>query len=373
MSATYTHTKRKFGFTLIFLRFLAFLYFLTLGASIVYLWLFTQDRYISTAEFKVSRQSLTGGDPGFAQLALPGLSDSGSVDSQIVIGFVNSADLLLELEKEFHLADHFKAPEKDIVFRLKRDANLEERLEYYRNRIAAHFDLETGMTVMTVDTFAPKLSRDIAVALLERAGKFINTVNKDIADQQLDFVRSEVERSAKRVDDLNAEILALQNENNFISPDEVIRATLTAIEKLRFDQLQAQAELATIERDSPNSPRIESLRSRLRSLEELISVESAKLSGPEKSRLNQLLVRYRLLEQKIAFAIQLRTAAESLLERNRVEAAANSRFLSVIQHPYLPEDIGLPRRPYASVTLIVLGSLMFLIFRAITKAIFSMV
>lgn len=373
MSATYTHTKRKLGFTLIFLRFLAFLYFLTLGASVVYLWLFTQNRYISTAEFKVSRQSVTGSDAGFAQLALPGLSDSGSVDSQVVIGFVNSADLLLELEKEFQLAEHYKAPTRDFVFRLERDANLEERLEYYRERISAHFDIETGMTVMTVDTFDPKLSREIAVTLLARAGEFINTVNKDIADQQLGFVRSEVEHSAKRVDELNAELLALQNENNFISPDQAIQSTLSAIQKLRLDNLQAQAELATIERDSPNSPRIQSLRSRLRSLEELISVESAKLSGPEKTRLNQLLVRYKLLEQKIEFAIQLRTGAESLLERNRVEAAANSRFLTVIQQPYLPEDVGLPRRPYATVTLLTLGSLMFLIFRAITKAIFSMI
>ncbi len=373
MSATYTHTKRKLGFTLIVLRFLGTLYFLILAAAIAYLWLFTQNRFISTAEFKVSRQSVTGNDAGFAQLALPGLSDSGSVDSQIVIGFVNSADLLLALEKEYHLDQHFKAPDKDFVFRLRQDANLEKRLAYYRNRIAAHFDLETGMTVMSVDTFDPKLSRDIAATLLKRAEKFINTVNKNIADQQLDFVRSEVELSAKKVDDLNTELVSLQNDNNFISPDEVIASTLSAIEKLRLENLQTQTEVATLQRDSPNSPRIESLRSRLRSLDELISVESAKLSGPEKSRLNQLLVRYNLLEQKIKFAIQLRTGAESLLERNRVAAVANSRFLTVIQHPYLPEDIALPRRPYATATMLTLGLLMFLIFRAITRAIFSMI
>ncbi len=373
MSATYTHTKRKLGFTLIFLRFLAFLYFLGLAASVVYLWFFTQNRFISSAEFKVSRQSVTGNEAQFTQFALPGLSDSGSVDSQVVIGFVHSADLLLALEKEYHLADHFKAPAQDIVFRLQHDANLEERLKYYRKRIAAHFDIETGMTVMTVDTFDPKLSRDLAFTLLERAEKFINTVNKNIADQQLNFVRSEFEIAAKKVDDVNAELVELQNENNFISPDEVIATTLGAIGKLRFETLETQAEVATLERDSPNSPRIESLRSRLRSLNELVSVESAKISGPEKSRLNQLLVRYKVLGQKLSFAIQLRTGAESLLERNRVEAIANSRFLTVIQHPFLPEDVGLPRRPYATVTLITLGLLMFLIFRAITKAIFSMI
>ena len=78
MSATYTHTKRNLGSTLIGLRFLGILYFLTLTTSIIYLWLFTQNRYISTAEFKVSRQSVTGNESGFAQLALPGFTDSGT-------------------------------------------------------------------------------------------------------------------------------------------------------------------------------------------------------------------------------------------------------------------------------------------------------
>ena len=373
MSATYTHTKRKMGLTLMFLRFLAFLYFLTLAVSIIYLWLFTQNRYISTAEFKVSRQNVTGSDAGIVQFALPGLSDPGSVDSQVVIGFVNSSDLLLALEKEYHLDSHFKAPTRDPVFRLKRNANLEERLEYYRNHIAAHFDIETGMTVMSVDTFDPQLSHDIAVTLLKRSGEFINTVNKEIAEHQLEFVRSQVERSAKNVEDLYAQLVTFQNENNFISPDGVIASTLTAVEKLRLESLQGQAELATVERDSPDSPRITSMKSRQRSLNELIAVESAKLSGSEKTRLNQLAVHFKLLEQKLSFATQLRNGAEALLERNRVEAIANSRFITVIQKPYLPEDIGLPRRPYATITLLTLGLLMFMIFRSITKAIFSMV
>lgn len=373
MSATYIHTKRKAGVSNLILRILAILYFVGLAASVVYLWVCTQDRFISTAEFKVSRQSIGGGDSGFAQFALPGLSDSGSVDSQIVIGYINSADLLLELEKEYNLADHYESPGKDIVFRLKREANLEERLEYYRKRILAHYDAETGMTVITVDTFDPQLSQKIARTLLQRAETYVNQVNQNIADQQLSFVRSEVERSSKKVEDLNTELLTLQNENNFISPDEAISATLSTVEKMRMEQFKTNTDLATIERDSPNSPRIDSLRSRVHSLDELIAVESAKLSGPDKDRLNQLLVRYKMLAYKMEFAIRLRSGAEAVLERNRVESIARSRFLTVIQNPYLPEDVGMPRRPYATVTLLVLGGLLFFIFRAVTRSIFSMI
>ena len=373
MSATYIHTKQKTGFAKRILQLLAILYFFGLAASVIYLWVCTQDRFISTAEFKVSHQSLAGGDVGFAPLALPGMADPGSVDSQIVIGYINSADLLLQLEKECNLEDHYKSPATDLVFRMKRDANLEERLEYYRKRILAHYDSETGMTVITVDTFNPELSQKIAKTLLQRSEAYINQVNQDIADQQLTFVRSEVERSTKKVDDLNSELLNLQNENNFISPDATISATLGTVEKMRLEQFKSNAELATIERDSPNSPRLDSLRSRSRSLDELIAVESAKLSGPDKDRLNQLLVRFRMLTAKIDFAIRLRSAAEAVVERNRVDSIAHSRFLTVIQNPYLPEDVGMPRRPYATVTLLVLGGLLFFIFRAVTRSVFSMI
>lgn len=371
MSATYIHTKRKAGFSGHILRFLAVLYVIALAASIVYLWLFTSDRFISTAEFKISVQNISGTNMSIPQLALPGLSETGSVDSQIAIGYIKSADLLLGLEKEFDLVNHYASPKKDFVFRLDRDSNVEERLKYYRKRILAHFDKETGMTVITVDTFNAPLSQKIAELLVKRTESFINRINQDIADQQMTFVRDEVERSAKKVEDLNAELITLQNQNNFISPDEVISASLKAVERMRVENLRNQAELASILRDSPSSPRIENLRSRIRSLDELIATESAKLSGPEQDRLNQLLIRYKMLELKLDFAHRLRSGAETMLEKNRVDAIARSRFFTVIQNPFLPEDVGLPRRPYATVTLLILGGLLFVIFRAIATSVFS--
>jgi capsular polysaccharide transport system permease protein len=371
MSATYIHTKRKPGFSKLILRFFTILYLAALAASIVYLWLFTQDRFVSSAAFKVSKQGNSGMDAGLVQLALPGLSDSGSMDSQITIGYIDSADLLISLEKEFHLLKHYSSPLKDYFFRLDADANLEKRLTYYRSRISAHYNKETGMTEIHIDTFSPELSRDIAATLLRKSEDFINVINQEIADQQLGFVRSELERANQQVMEANNELLTLQNQHNFIRPDEVISANLKAVEAMKMEHLRAQAELSSLLRDSPSSPRIETTRSRLRSLGDLIEIESGKLSGPEKDRLNQLLVKFQQLEFRIEFANRLRAGAEAMLERNRVEAVARSRFFTVIQHPYLPEDVAIPRRPYATATILVLGGLMFLIFRALVTSVFE--
>lgn len=371
MSATYIHTKRKPGLARLIVRGLGGLYFVALGLAIIYLWLFTQDRYVCSAEFKISRQDNAGMEMGMVQLALPGLSDSGSMDSQITIGFIDSADLLLALEREFKLIAHYSAPQTDLVFRLKPDSSLEDRLEYYRNRISAHFDKDTGMTVVSVDTFDPKLSERITAELLKKSEAFVNTINRNIAEQQLGFVRSEVERTEKQVQEINVELLALQNAHNFITPDEAITANLKAVEGMRLQHLQAEAELSGLLRDSPNSPRIETLRSRIRSLNELMEVESAKLSGPEKSRLNQLLVQFKQLQMKLDFAIRLRSGAEILLEKNRTDAIARSRFFTVIQHPFMPEEAAIPRRPYVTVTLIVLGLFAFWILSAISRSLFE--
>lgn len=355
------------------MRVLAALYFLLLAGVIAYVWLVAQDRFVSVASFKISRQNPSSSELGFAQLALPGLSDSGSVDSEIAIGFVDSMDLLMELENKFNLREHYMSPKSDFVFRLWKSDLLENRLEYYRKRIYAHFDKETGMTMLTVDTFDPKLSKTVAEYVLKRTEEFINTLNQTVADEQLAFIQSEVDRADKNVSDVNVEILKLQNAYNLVTPDEVINANLKAMQTLRMERIRLETSLSSIERDSPGSPRIEVLRSQLRSLDEQIAIESTKISGPEQDRLNQILVRFKELERQLTFAIQMRTGAETLLEKHRVDAIARSRFLSVIQNPYLPEYVAFPQRPYATGTIIILGILLFFVLRAFIHSVYERV
>ena len=71
------------------------------------------------------------------------------------------------------------------------------------------------------------------------------------------------------------------------------------------------------------------------------------------------------------FATQLRNSAQGLLEKNRIEAIARSRFFSVIQTPFLPEDVSFPRRPYATITILVLGTLLFFVLRTLTLSLFD--
>ncbi|MES2982340.1 MAG: hypothetical protein V4727_08500 [Verrucomicrobiota bacterium] len=374
MSFTYTQTLRSGNFAKALIKYFAILYFIGILVAIAYTWFFTQDRYITEATFKISRnQATSGAESGIAQLALPGLTDSGSLDSQVAIGYILSSDLLLDLEKQFNLVEHFSSPTRDIVFRLETDALLEERLEYYRKRIIAHYDITTGLTLVTVDTFDPDLSHKIAATVLNRAEAFVNKINHDVADQQLTFVRGEVERTSARVLEIHKELFELQNKHKFINPTEVITASQLAVQEMQLERLRIDGELASLLRDSPGSPKIETLKSRVRSLNDLIERETAKLSGTERDRLNKILMDFQEIQLKLDTATRLRTGAELLLEQNRSEAASRTRFFSVIQEPFLPEDVALPQRGYVTGTIIVLGFLCFMILRALTNSVFDRV
>lgn len=361
------------GFLRIAMGMLALIYFSLVAASIAYVWLVAQDRYLSIATFKISRESTSGGDLSLGSIGLTGLSDSGSTDSEVAIGFINSTDLLLELESQYKLREHYGSPKTDLVFRLKSDATLEERLDYYRKRIYATYDKETGLTTLTVDSFDRALSKKLADNILERTEVFVNKLNQSIADQQLKFLRGEVDRAEKQVSDVSLAILELQNSHNLVDPDEQISSNLKILQDLKMERLRAETSLASIERDSPGSPRIETLRSQMRSLDEQIAVETAKLSGPEQERLNQILYKYKELQIKLDFVTHLRTGAETMLEKHRMEAAGNSRFLSVIQKPYMPEDVGYPQRGYATATLAVVGILLFLLLRVLVHSVYERV
>lgn len=370
-SAANPNRPKTRGFLRLMFGMLGVLYFALVTLAVAYVWLIAQDRFLSIATFKISRDAATSGDISIGGLGLPGLSDGSSSDSEVSIGFVRSTDLLLELEDHFKLREHYESPKSDFVFRLRKNATLEERLDYYRKRIYATYDKETGLTNLTIDTFDPKLSKALADNILGRTEEFINRLNQTIANQQLKFLTTEVDRAEKQVSDVSLAILKLQNSHNLINPDEAISSNLKILQDLKMERLRTETTLASIERDSPGSPRIETLRSQLRSLDEQIAVETAKLSGPEQERLNQILYKFKELQIKLDFFTHLRTGAETMLEKHRMDAAARSRFLSTIQRPYLPEDVGYPQRGYATCTIAVVGILLFLLLRVLLHSVYE--
>ena len=128
----------------------------------LYLWLIAQDRFQCVSHFSVVVEESNNAEASMGLLSLVGGGASGASDSQIVIGFISSSDLLFDLENEFKLSEHYASPSIDFIFRLESDATKEERIEYYRNKIHAHADPDSGLIYLVVESFSPELSEQMS-------------------------------------------------------------------------------------------------------------------------------------------------------------------------------------------------------------------
>ena len=340
---------------------------------VIYLAVFSQNRYTSKAQFTVIVEEGSNAEASIGFMSLIGGSSGKASDTQAAIGFIQSADLLLELEKEFNLIDHYTAPESDFIFRLKKSPKREERLKYYREKITAHQDTKSGIISLTIETFSPELSLKLSQSILKKTELFINNLNKDIASKKFAFAKSELQRAQNSIHENQKKLLDFQNKHKIIQPQAIIQARLEAIQSLHLEKVRKEISLATISATSPNSPMSKSLNTTIKNLEKEIKKQERDLSGEDNMKLNKLLLRYTELTLNLELASTLRKGAELILEKTKTDAIATSRFFALIQTPYLPDEHSHPRRIYLSISSVIIILLMLFIAQAAIASVYDRV
>ena len=339
----------------------------------LYLSLIAEDRFQTISHFSVVVEESNNAEASMGLLDMVTGASAGATDAQVAIGFINSSDLLFKLETEFKLIEHYTSPVADFIFRLEHDPTKQDRLDYYRKKIFAQADPNSGLIHLSVESFSPKLSQEISKYVLNETEQFINNLNKEIAAKRLSFAQAELDRSHETIKLYEKSLLDFQNKHKVIQPEAIIQAQLEAIHALRLDKIRKGIELATLEASSPNSPMLTALGNAIDNLEKEISTQEAALSGPEAQKLNQILAQYKELELNLKLSLNLRQGAELIFEKTRAEAIATSRFFSVIQNPYLSDDNTHPRRLYLSITSAIVILLTLYIIKGIIASVYDRV
>lgn len=335
----------------------------------LYLWLIAEDRYQSASHFSVVVEESNNAEASMGLLDLVEGSAGRASDTQIVIGFIGSTDLLFDLEKEFDLATHYAEPSMDFIFRMSRNASKKDRIKYYKKKIYAQEDALSGLIHLTVESFSPDLSQKVSEFIIRKTEAFINDLNKEIANKRLSFAEGELERAQNKIKENESALIAFQNKCKIIQPEAIIQAQLEAIQTLRLEKIHKEIELATLKASSPNAPTKKALESGISHLANEIKNQEEVLSGPDAQKLNQILAQYKELQLNLEFSLNLRKGAELILEKTRAETIASSRFFSVIQHPYLLDENTHPRRWYLFITSAFVVLMLIYITRAVIASV----
>ena len=316
----------------------------------VYQLFVASDRYESRVMVIIkSPDSAATLDPAMALLS--GLGSATSTgDNELLKSYIYSMDLLNFLDQEIQLKNHYSNSAIDFISRLDDQSSKEDFLDYFKGHVTIDIDAMSGVLSISAQGFEPAYAQQIASVISSKAELFINRIGNDLAKSQLKFVKNEHEVTEQRLQTAKSKVLDFQKRYNLLDPE----AEGLALQRITYE-LEAQiaatkAQLGTLKSAmSETAPQVLQKRAQLDSLEHQLSLERERLTNensidPKNGGVGvgEILSQFSKLKIGLEFALQAYASSQISLEKSRVEAYRQIKYLVMIESPVLPEDAKYP-------------------------------
>jgi capsular polysaccharide transport system permease protein len=319
----------------------------------VYYFAIASDLYLSEAKFIVRSPKPVQASGLGALLQSTGLSRAAD-DTAAVQDFVMSRDAVRKLELKNDLVAVLRRPEGDFVTRfpgiLFWRKDFEALFSRYDHFVSVETDTTTGVTSLHVKAYRPEDAHMLASALLTYSEQLINELNDRARRDALETARREVDGAEQRIARIQSELTAYRVKQKMLDPKSASTSVLELIGQMTAAQTNARAQLGELLNNSPNSPQIPLVKTRIASLDKLIAEERAKLSG-ETDSVVATLTEYERLNLQHELAEKALASAFTSLEAARIEAQRQQLYLETIAQPNLADYPLYPKRLVSFITV----------------------
>ena len=315
-------------------------------------------------------------DPAMAIMSGFGVGSS-NLDTELVKAFINSNDLLLYLENTLQIDEHFADSQYDFISRLDDDASREDILRYYLDKVLIEIDENSQVISVFVKAYEPDFALLMSNIIVERAEWYINEVGHNLAKKQLEFVRHEHQLVEQRLQKSKTELLAFQRRHNLLDPQAEGIALQQITYQLEGQVAIKQTELINLRNSmSENASKVIQAKSQLNSLELQLEKERSRLTSvkandeslPEEEQhlsVSQVLAKFSDYKINMELAIQAYTSSQVSLEKSRIEAYRQLKYLVIVETPTKPEEAKYPEILYNIGLFLIVALMLFGIGRII--------
>jgi capsular polysaccharide transport system permease protein len=312
----------------------------------VYFFAIASDLYSSEAKFIVRSPKAVQASGIGMLLQSTGLTRAYD-DTAAVQEFVMTRDAVRRLEQQNDLRTVLSRPEGDFVTRfpgiLFWRSDFESLLWHYGWFVSVETDTTTGVTTLMVKAYRAEDAHMLATALLDYSEQLVNELNDRARRDALAIAQREVDRAERRIADIQAELTAYRVKQKMLDPKSASTAVLELIQQMNSALATARTQLGELLNNSPNSPQIPLVKTRIAQLDKLIAEERGKLSGETDSVVSTL-TEYERLDVQRQLAERALASAFTSLEAARVEAQRQQLYLETIAQPNLADYPLYPRR-----------------------------
>ena len=333
------HTRLMGSFVLVVL--------LPVLVSAWYLWARAADQYASVTGFSVHREE---GNPAAALLGgFAGLAGAGSADTDILYQYINSQDLVAELDRQLDLRKLWSAPKADSLFAYPAPGSIESLLDYWRKMVSVRYDGGTRLIEVQVLAFAPQDAQAIAQAILTSSSAMINRLYAAaVADSQR-FTVAELDRAKNRLIAARADVTRFRNLHQMVDPGAELAAQSGVIATLQQELTGAQVRLDLLRSTTVAADlRLPQAERRVAVIAAQIAEERAKMGQSDGAdtpdSYADLVAEFERLGLERQFAEEAYLAARAAFEVTQADVGRQGRYLAAHILPTLPEAARYPAR-----------------------------
>lgn len=328
----------------------------------VYQAIIASERYESTAMI-VIKQPDNGSSisPELAVLGSFGVPTADN-DSRLLESYIYSADMLSYLDEKLDLKSHYASGSVDYFSRLANDSSVEDFIEYYKEHVVVNINDLSGIIELRVQGFEPEYAKLISEEIILKSESFINSIGYQLAAEQVKFMSNEHVTWQKNLKEAQNQMLAYQQKYKLLDP----LAEGTALQSISYN---LESQIATIKAQliasqtlmADTAPEVQTLKNQLAALEGQLLSEKSRLAIRSDSEVSvsEIIAQFAALKIDYEMATQAYTASLASLEKAKVDAYRQIKYLVTIEKPTLPEENKYPQVLYNVTLLAIILSLLF--------------
>lgn len=286
-------------------------------------------------------------DAGMAILSGLGVKPTGT-DAKLVEEYIYSSDMLDYLQRKLSLKEHYSSAGADFFSKLDEDASKESFLAYYKSHVTVEIDDNSEVITLYVQGFTPEFAQNLNKAIVDRAEWFINEISRNLANEQLKFVKEEHKVVEERLKKTQLELIDFQRQHQLLDPEAEGAAFQKIAYTIEGKIAEKESELKALQNVmSDDSALVKSVKNQINALEEQLEQERERLSSSANgTSVSEVLARFSDFKIDLELALKAYSSSQLSLEKSRIESYRQIKYLVVVEAPTLAEDNRYPNIIY---------------------------
>jgi capsular polysaccharide transport system permease protein len=315
-------------------------------AAVWYLHTIANDQYGSRVGFSVRSEDVASVGDLLGNFS--GISSRSSNDSDVLFEFIQSQQLVKQVDAKIDIVTLYSKPEYDPVFAYDPEGSIEDLLEYWGRMVKIYYDAGTGLIELRVNAFTARDAQIIAQEIFDSSSLMINELSAIAREDSTRYAKEELEAAREQIKKSRQDLTLFRAKTQIVDPTADVQGQMGLLTTLEGQLAETLIELdLLIEVTRANDPRIEQARRKVSVIENRIEEERKKFGfGNENDAdtFSALVGQYEALVVDREFAEQRYLAARALYESALAESRRKSRYLAAYVKPTLAETPEYPKR-----------------------------